>query len=94
MADLRDLIKDEALDDPSLVSGHLAQLIELMVVRFERLVEVGQFDSALPRLTELPMLYSPHAGKGPTLFQTRMQLFWGGLADNGDEYPIHADRVA
>ena len=23
-----------------------------------------------------------------------MQLFWSGLADNRDEYPIHADRVA
>ena len=32
--------------------------------------------------------------EGPTLFQTRMQLFWGGLADNGDEYPIHAHRTA
>jgi len=42
VADLRFSIKDPELDDPSLVAGHLARFIELMVVRFERLVEIGQ----------------------------------------------------
>jgi hypothetical protein len=64
VAGLRRLIKDRELDNPSLVAGDLARFIELMVARFERLVEVGLFDSALPRLTALPMLYSPRAGKG------------------------------
>jgi len=64
LGDLRDLINDPLLDDPQLMEGNLARFIELMIVRFERLVEIGAFDSALPRLTALPLLYSPHAGKG------------------------------
>jgi hypothetical protein len=75
VAGLRDSIKDRALDDPSLVAGHLARFIELMVVRFERLVEVGQFDSALPRLTGLPMLYSPRAGKGAPQWKKAKTLY-------------------
>jgi hypothetical protein len=75
VADLRYSIKDRDLDHPSLVAGHLARFIELMVVRFERLVEAGQFDSALPRLTALPMLYSPHAGKGAPQWKKAKALY-------------------
>lgn len=64
LADLRRLIKDEDLNDPRYMELHVAIFIEMMVVRFERLVDSGAFDSALPRLTALPMLYSPRAGKG------------------------------
>jgi hypothetical protein len=75
VADLLYLIKDPSLDDPSLVAGHLARFVELMVVRFERLVEVGAFDSALPRLTALPMLYSPSAGKGAPEWEKAKTLY-------------------
>ncbi len=75
VADLRDLINDRPLDDPSLVTGHLARFIELIVVRFERLVEAGQFDPALPRLTALPLLYSPQAGKGALQWKKAKTLY-------------------
>jgi hypothetical protein len=75
VADLRDLIKDRSLDDSSLVARDLALFIELMVARFERLVEVGLFDSALPRLTALPLLYSPRAGKGAPQWKKAKRLY-------------------
>lgn len=38
VADLRELIKDPVLDDPSVSTGYPARFVELMVVGFERLV--------------------------------------------------------
>jgi len=38
-------------------------------------VEAGQFDSALPRLTALPLLYSPSAGKGAPQWKKAKALY-------------------
>jgi hypothetical protein len=75
VADLRFSINDPDLDNPSKTAEYLARFIELMVIRFERSVEDGLFDSALPRLTALPMLYSPRAGKGASEWKKAKTLF-------------------
>ncbi|MFZ3376263.1 MAG: hypothetical protein WA183_11985 [Chthoniobacterales bacterium] len=75
VADLRFSINDPDLDNPSKLAEYLARFIELMVIRFERSVEDRLFDSALPRLTALPMLYSPRAGKGASEWEKAKALF-------------------
>ena len=72
---LRALIKDSELDDSSQLPKNLALFMEFMVVRFERLVDNGLFDSVLPQLTALPILYSPSAGKGAGEWERARALY-------------------
>ena len=42
----------------------IARVLEAMTHIFEQLSRAGLLDDALPKLTGLPILYSPNAGKG------------------------------
>lgn len=75
LTDLRFLINQTDLDDPEKQRENLAVFIEIMVERFEYLVEQGEFDAALPKLRALPALYSPSAGKGASSWARANQLF-------------------
>jgi hypothetical protein len=72
---LRDLVAKPELNNPSLQAWCVASLMELTVMRFERLIESGKLDSELPKLSSLPMLYSPVAGKGAAAWLKAKNLY-------------------
>jgi hypothetical protein len=71
----RELINDPVLKDPQTASGHFAKLLEATVWRFQLLVNDGVFDEVLPRLSGLPMLYSPENDKGAKKWLAARNLF-------------------
>lgn len=75
IASTKDLINSPELADPKSAPGHFAILIEALVWRFEGLVRAGALDEVLPRLTALPILYSPRNGKGASEWEMAKQLF-------------------
>src|SRR5262249_30313864 len=85
---LSDLVNSPELRDPRKAPGHLAKLIELVVWRFELLVRSGALDDVLPRLTALPMLYSPQNGKGAAQWKQAKELFESRRVGQ-DSFAIH-----
>lgn len=75
LATLRHLINHADLDDVTKQNEHLLTFVEIMVERFEYLVEKGEFDDNLSKLRALPLLYSPKAGKGASHWERAYQLF-------------------
>ena len=73
--DLRRCAKTAELDDPKTAPEYVARLMEGLVKRFERLVEAGKLDDALPKLSGLPMLYSTEAGTGATHWKPAHDLY-------------------
>jgi hypothetical protein len=75
LKDLRHLINGDGLDNPNTRRERLAMFVEIMVERFENLVDKGEFDEVLPALRALPILYSPSAGKGAASWLRARRLF-------------------
>jgi hypothetical protein len=62
--DLREMASSEELSDPDTAPAYAGWFMVAFLQRFERLVETGQLDDVLPRLSGLSLLYTPHAGVG------------------------------
>lgn len=75
IAFVTDEMDSPELKDKETAPGHFAKLMEVLVWRFELLVRDGVFDEALPRLSGLPILYSPRNGKGASQWEMARQLF-------------------
>lgn len=64
ISDMREQVLSPKFDDPKTAPAYAARFMVAFLQRFEHLVETGKLDEVLPRLSGLPILYSPLAGKG------------------------------
>jgi hypothetical protein len=75
VAAARFAVQTPALDDPKTAPAYAAHLMVALLEPFQRLVETGKLDEVLPRLTGLPILYSPRSGIGASEWQHARQLY-------------------